>query len=105
MEPTECPFPTYHYFYENDHFYQAIIVTPLTACAAYIRVFIFYSHINYHILNMVKIKCDIKQILKELTSILSNLNNFHSHEVVDRASETQLQVGENTNWIMWRLRD
>ena len=28
---------------------------------AYIRVFIFYSHIKYHILNMLKIKCDIKQ--------------------------------------------
>ena len=35
------------------------------------------------------------KIFKELTSILSNLNNFHSLEVVDRVSETQLQVGEN----------
>ena len=34
-------------------------------------------------------------ILKELTSILSKMNNFHSLEVVDRVSETQLQVGEN----------
>ena len=41
---------------------------------------------------------------KELTSILSNLNNFHSLEVVDRVSETQLQVGENSNWIIWRLK-
>ena len=32
---------------------------------------------------------------KEFTSILSNLNNFHSLKVVDRVSETQLQVGEN----------
>ena len=31
------------------------------------------------------------------TSILSNLNNFHSLEVVDRVSETRLQVGENSN--------
>ena len=31
---------------------------------------------------------------EELTSILSHLNNFHSLEVVDRVSETQLQVGE-----------
>ena len=38
-------------------------------------------------------------IWKELTSILSNMNNFHSLEVVDRVSETQLQVGENSNWI------
>ena len=30
-------------------------------------------------------------------SILSNLNNFHSLEVVDRVSETQLQVGENSD--------
>ena len=50
---------------------------------------------------MLKIKCDIKQ--QELTSILSNLNNFHSGEVVDRVSEKQLQVGENSNWIIWLL--
>ena len=37
-----------------------------------------------------------------MTSILSNLNNFHSLEVVDRVSETQLQVGENSDWIIWR---
>ena len=27
----------------------------------------------------------------------SNLNNFHSLEGVDRVSETQLQVGENSD--------
>ena len=43
-------------------------------------------------------------IWKQLTSILSNLNNFHSHEVVDRVSETQLQVGENSDWLIWRLK-
>ena len=32
-----------------------------TASAAYIRVFIFYWHIKYHILNMLKIKGDINQ--------------------------------------------
>ena len=32
----------------------------LTAGAAYIRVFIFYKHIKYHILNMVKIKSTSK---------------------------------------------
>ena len=45
-------------------------------------------------------KCDInQQYLKTvlLTSILSNQNNFHSLEVVDRVSETQLQVGENSS--------
>ena len=47
---------------------------------------------------MLNIKCDInQQHLKELTPILSNLNNFHSLEVVDRVSEAQLQVGENSN--------
>ena len=29
--------------------------------AAYIRVFIFYYHIMYHLLNMLKVKCDINQ--------------------------------------------
>ena len=48
---------------------------------------------------MLKIKCDINRqdLKKELTYILSNLNNFHSLDVVDRVSETQLQVGENSN--------
>ena len=46
----------------------------------------------------------ISNIWKQLTSILSNLNNFHSLKVVDRVSETQLQVGENSDWIIWRLR-
>ena len=44
------------------------------------------------------------KICKELTSVLLNLNNFHSLEVVDCVSETQLQVGENSDWIIWRLK-
>ena len=44
------------------------------------------------------------EIWKELTSICSNLNNFHSLEVVDRVSETQLQMGENSDLIIWRLK-
>ena len=39
-----------------------------------------------------------------MTPILSNLNNFHSLEVVNRVSETQLQVGENSDLIIWRLK-
>ena len=47
---------------------------------------------------MQKIKCDINQEdFKIETSILSNMNNFHPLEVVGRVSETQLQVGENSN--------
>ena len=47
---------------------------------------------------MLKIKRDInQQNLKFVDLHLSNLNNFHSLEVVDRVSETQLQVGENSN--------
>ena len=42
----------------------------------------------------------ICNIWKQVTSILSNLNNFYSLEV----SETQLQVGENSDWIIWRLK-
>ena len=40
---------------------QLLFFNPLTAGAAYIRVFIFYQHINYDILNMLPIKCDINQ--------------------------------------------
>ena len=42
---------------------------------------------------MLKIKRDINQQV-------SNLNNFHSLEVANRVSETQLQVGENFNEII-----
>ena len=34
---------------------------PLTAGVAYIRVLIFYYHIKYYLLNMLKIKYDINQ--------------------------------------------
>ena len=47
---------------------------------------------------MLRIKCDInQQDLKRVDLHLSNLNNFHSLEVVDRVSETQRQVGENSD--------
>ena len=46
---------------------------------------------------MLKIKCDINQQDLKRFDILSNLYNLHSLEVVDRVSETQLQVGENSN--------
>ena len=36
-------------------------LNPLTAGAAYIRDFIFISTFKYHILNVLKIKCDINQ--------------------------------------------
>ena len=45
---------------------------------------------------MLKIKYDInQQYLK--TADLHFVNNFHSLEVVDRVSETQFQVGENSD--------
>ena len=34
---------------------------PLTAGAAYFRVFIFYQHNKYQLLNMLEMKCDINQ--------------------------------------------
>ena len=40
-------------------------LNPLTVGAAYSRVFIFHWHIKYHILNMLKIKCD-QQDLKRV---------------------------------------
>ena len=43
----------------------------------------------------------ISNIWKQVTS---DLNNFHSLEVVNRVSETQFQVGENSDWIIWRSK-
>ena len=49
-------------------------------------------------LNLVKIKSGInQQDLKFFAIHFVKLNNFHSLEVVDRVSETQLQLGENSN--------
>ena len=36
-------------------------------------------------------------ICKCLVSNSMHMSNFHPHEVVNRGSETQLQVGENVN--------
>ena len=56
----------------------------------------------FHILNMLKIKCDIKQ--QDLkTTDLYFVKFEYSFEVVDRVSETQLQVGGSSDWIIWRL--
>ena len=38
----------------------------------------------------------INKISKSLNSILSNLSDFHSLEVVNRVSETQLQLGDKS---------
>ena len=47
---------------------------------------------------MLKIKYDInQQYLKTIDLHFLNLNTFHSLEVVDRVSETQFQVGENSD--------
>ena len=54
---------------------------------------------------MLKIKCDInQQYLKRVDLFLSNVNNFQLNEDVDRVSETQLQVSENSNSLICRLR-
>ena len=52
------------WFYQTDagtDKYTHAILNPLTAGAALIRVFIFYQHLKYHLLNLLKIKCDINQ--------------------------------------------
>ena len=46
-----------------------------------------------------KVICEVSlsENYKNMYSILTNLDNFHSLEAVDRVSETQLQVNENSN--------
>ena len=41
-------------------------------------------------------------LFKSLSMVVknTNVNNFHSLEVVGRGSETQLQVGENLNYLI-----
>ena len=84
------------------------VINPLTAGAAYIRFSFFISTLSTTFKHVTKIKCDInQQYLKTVDfhfAISRYLNNFHSLEVVDRVSETQLQGGENSNRIIWRLK-
>ena len=53
---------------------------PLTGGAAYILVFIFYKHNKYHLLNMLKIKCDINQqylkIVGPIIEIFESIDHF-----------------------------
>ena len=47
---------------------------------------------------MLRLKYDInQQYLKTVDLHLVKSDNFHSLEVVDRVSETQFQVGENSD--------
>ena len=53
---------------------------------------------------MLKIQRVInQQDLKKITLHFVKWDIFHSLEVVDGVSETQLQVGGNSNLISWRL--
>ena len=45
------------------------VVNPLTAGAVYIWVFIFFYHIKYRFLNMVKIKCDTNQLYLKIVDL------------------------------------
>ena len=51
---------------------------------------------------MLKIKYDINQ--QYLKTVDLHFVKSHPLEVVDRVSETQFQVGENSDWIIWRLK-
>ena len=54
---------------------------------------------------MLKKKCDInQQDLKRVDLHFVKSELFSLIEVVDRVSETQLQVSENSNWIIWRIK-
>ena len=48
--------------------------------------------------------CVNNKIYKYFVFKLTNVCNFHTLEVVDRCSETQLQVGENFNRIILRVK-
>ena len=71
----------------------------LTAGAAYIRVFIFYSHIKYHISNMLKIKCDINQ-----QEVKKRWPPFCQIWIIFTHLKLWIASGENSSWIIWRLK-
>ena len=78
------------------HYSILSLFNPLTAGAVYIRFLHFI--LAHYVSAFNPDKSDInQQDLHFFTSIMSNLNNFYSLEVVDRVSETHLQVGQNSN--------
>ena len=89
--------------------YIAVFVSSLTLWPPVPSIFVFLHFLLAHYISAfkpVKVKnvTLTSKIWNLLSPILLNLNNFHSLEVVDRVSETQLQVSENSNWIIWRLK-
>ena len=55
--------------------------------------------------DLLKVKRVLQQLdFKILGPQIESPNNFQPLAVVDRVSETQLQVGENSNLICWRLK-
>ena len=57
----------------------------------------YYHHIEYLILNMLKIKCDIKSARFE-----KSWPPFCQIWIIF-TENPQLQASENSNWIIWRL--
>ena len=56
---------------------------------------------NNGLLNVLNLNVtSISKISKSLTSILLHLNNFYSIEIVKRGSETELEVGGDSNEII-----
>ena len=54
---------------------------------------------------MLKIKCGMnQQYLRSVDPHFVKSEIFKSLEVVDRVSETQIQVGENSDRIIWRSK-
>ena len=64
---------------------------------------VFLHFLSAHLIPALKHIESISKISKSQISILSNVHNFHSLEVVHRVSETQLEVGEHFNLITWLL--
>ena len=88
----------------NKYFLWTSFIYSLTAGSDYIRFLIFASVLNRPTSFWTTWDRSIIISKSLSTTILSNLNNFHSIEVVDRVSDPQLQVGENSNQIIWRLK-
>ena len=60
-------------------------------------VFIFYWFCTFLYIPVPSLNKNFIIIIIIINKIWSNLNSFHRLEIVDRDSETQLQVGENSN--------
>ena len=76
------------------HWVNTSFVVPVSLCTPYL------SNIGFFSLNPLSAWTDLRLRVCCLDSNSTNVSHFYALEVVDRGSETQIEVGENIGFIV-----